>query len=236
MREIYYVMHNNCVLMEQLSSFAEHNFIYFGIVPDVGTLGNNRRIDTQLHDDSRIPVISTRRDPLRLLVNSQIKRGFDVTFSLVTLLFLVPFVFPLIALAIKLESPGPVFFKQLRPGRNNQLFWCFKFRTMVVNNEGERQASRHDRRITRVGAFLRKTSLDELPQFFNVLMGDMSVVGPRPNLVRHLEEYPREIREYSLRHQITPGITGYAQISGFRGETQETSLMQKRVELRLVVH
>ncbi len=232
-REIYYAMRNNSALLEDLSSFAEHNFIYFGIVPDVGGLNAGRRIDTQLYDDSRIPVISTRKAPLRLLVNAQLKRGFDVAFSLMALLFLVPFVFPIIALAIKLESPGPVFFKQLRPGRNNQLFWCFKFRTMRVNNESERQASKNDLRITRVGGFLRKTSLDELPQFYNALLGDMSVVGPRPNLITHLEQYRKVIHEYPLRHQITPGITGYAQISGYRGETKELHQMQERVNYDL---
>lgn len=229
-REIYYTMRNNSALMEELSTFAEHNFIYFGIVPDVGGLTKNRRIDTQLYDDSRIPVISARRAPLRLLVNSQLKRGFDIVFSLAALTFLVPFVFPFIALAIKAESPGPVFFRQLRPGRNNKLFWCYKFRTMVVNADGNQQATKKDRRITRVGAFLRKTSMDELPQFFNALQGDMSVVGPRPNLVVHLEEYGKTIHDYPLRHQITPGITGYAQISGFRGETKEAHLMQSRVD------
>jgi putative colanic acid biosynthesis UDP-glucose lipid carrier transferase len=162
-------------------------------------------------------------------VNAQLKRGFDIAFSLLALLFLVPFVFPIVALAIKLESPGPGFFKQLRPGRNNQLFWCFKFRTMRVNNNTEQQATKNDRRITRVGAFLRKTSLDELPQFYNALLGDMSVVGPRPNLVAHLEQYGKVIHEYPLRHQITPGITGYAQISGYRGETKELHQMQERV-------
>ena len=228
--EIYYAMRNNSALMEELSSFAEHNFMYFGIVPDVGGLTKNRRIDTQLYDDSRIPVISARKAPLRLLVNSQLKRAFDIVFSLAALAFLVPFVFPIIALAIRAESPGPIFFKQLRPGRNNKLFWCYKFRTMVVHADSNRQATKNDRRITRVGAFLRKTSMDELPQFLNALKGDMSVVGPRPNLVAHLEEYGKSIHEYPLRHQITPGITGYAQISGYRGETKEPSLMQKRVD------
>ncbi len=232
-REIYYAMRNNSALLEDLSSFAEHNFIYFGIVPDMGGLNEGRRIDTQLYDDSRIPVISTRKAPLRLLVNAQLKRGFDIAFSLLALSFLVPLVFPIIALVIKLESVGPVFFKQLRPGRNNQLFWCYKFRTMRVNNESERQASKNDRRITRVGAFLRRTSLDELPQFHNVLLGDMSVVGPRPNLVTHLEQYRNLIHEYPLRHQITPGITGYAQISGYRGETKELYQMQQRVDYDL---
>ena len=229
-REIYYVMRNNIALMEDLSTFAERNFIYFGIVPDVGGIKGNRRIDTQLYNDSRIPVISTRKAPLRLMANAQVKRWFDVAFSLAALLFLVPLVFPIIALAIKLESPGPVLFKQLRPGRDNQLFWCLKFRTMVANAAADQEATKGDRRVTRVGAFLRKTSLDELPQFINVLLGDMSVVGPRPNLIKHLEEFREEIGDYSLRHQITPGITGYAQISGFRGETRGAYLMQKRVD------
>ena len=229
-REIYYVMRNNRALMDDLSKFAEHNFIYFGIVPDVGGISDNRRIDTQLYNDSRIPVISTRKAPLRLLANAQIKRWFDVAFSAAALLFLLPFVFPFIALAIKAESSGPVFFKQLRPGRDNKLFWCLKFRTMVINAAADQEATKNDRRITRVGAFLRKTSLDELPQFINVLLGDMSVVGPRPNLIKHLEEYGEAIGDYPLRHQITPGITGYAQISGYRGETRGTYLMQKRVD------
>ena len=229
-REIYYVMRNNSALMNDLATFADRNFIYFGIVPDVGGLNVNRRIDTQLYNDSRIPVISTRRAPLRLLANAQIKRGFDVLFSSVVLLFLVPFVFPFIALAIKAESSGPVFFRQLRPGRDNKLFWCLKFRTMVTNAAIDQEATKDDRRITRVGSFLRKTSLDELPQFINVLLGDMSVVGPRPNLIKHLEVYGQEINDYPLRHQITPGITGYAQISGYRGETRGAYLMQKRVD------
>lgn len=229
-REIYYVMRNNVALMEDLSKFAEHNFIYFGIVPDVGGLNHNRRIDTQLYNDSRIPVISARRAPLRLLANSQVKRWFDIAFSLMALFFLVPFVFPIIALAIKLETPGPVIFKQLRPGRDNKLFWCLKFRTMVADAAPDQQATKNDHRVTRVGAILRKTSLDELPQFVNVLLGDMSVVGPRPNLIKHLEEYGEAIHDYPLRHQITPGITGYAQISGFRGETQGIYMMQKRVD------
>ena len=229
-REIYYVMRNNVALMNDLSNFAEHHFIYFGIVPDVGGLNENRRIDTQLYNDSRIPIISTRKAPLRLLANWQIKRWFDLAFSLVALTFLVPFVFPIIALAIKLETPGPVIFKQLRPGRDNKLFWCLKFRTMVVGAAPDQQATRNDRRVTKVGAVLRKTSLDELPQFLNVLLGDMSVVGPRPNLIRHLEEYGESVQDYPLRHQITPGITGYAQVSGYRGETSGPHHMQKRVD------
>lgn len=229
-KEIYYALDQQRQYFKELMDFADQHFIFLGIVPDMDGMDFSRRVDTMLYNDSRIPVIASRRVPLRLEQNQEMKRAFDVVFSAVVLLILSLSLFPIIALAIKISSPGPVFFKQLRPGRNNKLFWCYKFRTMKVNNEDQKQASKHDSRITRVGAFLRKTSLDELPQFYNVLRGDMSVVGPRPNLVVHLQEYPKEIKEYSLRHWVTPGITGYAQVSGYRGETRETILMQKRVD------
>ncbi len=167
------------------------------------------------------------------MVNAQIKRLFDILFSGLVLLVLSVSLFPVIALLIKIDSSGPILFRQLRPGRNNRLFWCYKFRTMKVNDQIEVQASKNDTRITRIGAFLRKTSLDELPQFFNVLIGDMSVVGPRPNMQNQLLYYSKHIPEYPIRHTITPGITGYAQVSGFRGETKELYLMKKRVEYDL---
>ena len=232
-KEIYYALDQQRDYFADLMKFADENFIYLGIIPDVDGMDFGRRVDTVLYNDSRIPVISARKVPLRLIVNWNVKRVFDVVFSAIVLFGLSLTLFPAIALAIKFTSPGPVFFKQLRPGRNNKLFWCYKFRTMRVNNEDQKQATKNDNRITRIGAFLRKTSLDELPQFYNVLIGDMSVVGPRPNLVIHLEEYPKDIKEYSLRHWVTPGITGYAQVSGFRGETKEIYQMQKRVDYDL---
>jgi len=128
------------------------------------------------------------------------------------------------------DAAGPVFFVQKRPGKKNRLFGCYKFRSMRVNGSAEVQATKGDSRITKTGAFLRKTSLDELPQFFNVLLGDMSVVGPRPNMMKQLEEYSKTIDNYQFRHFVTPGITGYAQVSGFRGETREHSMMEKRVK------
>jgi putative colanic acid biosynthesis UDP-glucose lipid carrier transferase len=161
------------------------------------------------------------------------KCSFDVAFSLLALTFLIPFVFPLIALAIRLGSRGSIFFVQNRPGKRNQLFPCIKFRSMRANTESEKQASKNDMRITRVGAFLRETSLDELPQFINVLLGQMSVVGPRPNMVKQLEYYDQVLDQYSVRHFITPGITGWAQVNGYRGETHTDDLMQKRVDLDL---
>jgi putative colanic acid biosynthesis UDP-glucose lipid carrier transferase len=226
--EIYFALpltHQH--LCRELARFADDQLIHFRIAPDFSNIVANKGNTFMLNE---IPVLTTRRQPLGLLTNSYLKRTFDIVFSLLVICTVFPIVFPLIALAIRLDSEGPIFFKQLRPGKRNKLFECYKFRTMKVNNNTELQASKNDSRITRVGAFLRKTNLDELPQFFNVLFGNMSVVGPRPNLVCHLEEYSKKIQDYKMRHFITPGITGYAQVHGLRGETREPGLMEKRVE------
>lgn len=232
-KEIYYVSSREGHYLNELLKFADYNFIYLGIVPEL-EIPENSKLETQIYDEGRIPVFSYRDTPLRRIFNKKVKRAFDVFFSLLVLLLLVPSLLPILAIIIKLDSPGPVFFKQLRPGLHNRLFWCYKFRTMCVNENECRQATKGDSRITRVGAFLRKTSMDELPQFYNVLLGDMSVVGPRPNMQTQLEYYSQHIEEYPLRHTITPGITGFAQISGYRGETKEMHLMRKRVEYDLI--
>lgn len=213
-------------LLERLAKFSDDNCIYFRIAPDFSEVVRNSYI--YLYDS--IPVFTSRKEPLGISVNAGLKRLFDIMFSLAVITFVLPLVIPVIALAIKLDSKGPVIFKQLRPGKKNKLFECYKFRTMRVNNIPEKMATKDDPRITKVGAFLRKTSLDELPQFFNVLLGDMSVVGPRPNMVSQLEEYSRTIKKYRVRHFITPGITGYAQVNGCRGELKEKDSMEKRVE------
>lgn len=162
--------------------------------------------------------------------NRYIKRVLDIVFSLFILLFVFSWLCPLIAVLIKLESKGPVIFRQLRSGKNNESFWCYKFRSMRINEDSHhRQASRNDERITRLGNFLRKTSLDEFPQFINVLLGSMSVVGPRPHMVKHTEQYRYTIDNYMLRHSLKPGITGWAQINGYRGETKELDAMQQRI-------
>ena len=132
---------------------------------------------------------------------------------------------------IKLDSPGPIFFKQKRSGRDNQVFTCIKFRTMKVNSKAnEKQATREDKRITKLGAFLRKSNIDEMPQFFNVFVGNMSVVGPRPHMLKQTELYSELINNYLVRHFAKPGITGWAQVNGFRGETKELSDMKDRVD------
>jgi len=214
-------------LLDDLSSFATDNFLSLRIVPDYpGTIGQAVRVPHYDH----LQVLTVRREPLALWTNVLLKRAFDVGFSSLVIGLLLP---PL-ALAIKLDSPGPVFFKQLRPGRRNRLFPCYKLRTMHTDPaRAELQATRADPRVTRLGRYLRRYNLDELPQFFNVLLGHMSVVGPRPNMISRLEEYAPHMRTYQLRHAVMPGITGYAQVNGHRGETRAPNAMKLRVEYDL---
>jgi putative colanic acid biosynthesis UDP-glucose lipid carrier transferase len=228
--EIYFTLPltiKNEKLIQDLKRFADDNFIYFRIAPDFSKVVND---NYNVFLINSVPILTTRNEPLGILLNVILKRIFDIVFSTAVILFLFPIIFPIIALAIKLDSEGPIFFKQLRPGKKNKLFECYKFRTMRVNKMTELQATKNDSRITRVGNFLRKTNLDELPQFFNVLLGNMSVVGPRPNMASQLEEYSKTIQQYKMRHFITPGITGYAQVNGLRGETREPGLMEKRIK------
>jgi undecaprenyl-phosphate galactose phosphotransferase/putative colanic acid biosynthesis UDP-glucose lipid carrier transferase len=162
------------------------------------------------------------------------KRALDVTFAVLVLALLAPLL-AAVSLAIKLDSPGAVIFRQRRKGFNGHEFTIYKFRTMSVLEDGARicQARRNDDRVTPIGRVLRATSIDELPQLFNVLRGDMSVVGPRPHALAHDDEYANLIGQYAFRHHVKPGITGWAQVNGFRGETPELDLMKKRVDFDL---
>jgi putative colanic acid biosynthesis UDP-glucose lipid carrier transferase len=180
-----------------------------------------------------IPVVAVCETPFTG-INSLIKRATDVVFSLAIMVVLLP-VLLAIALAIKLESPGPIIFKQRRYGLNGDEMRVYKFRSMTAVDDGAEivQAQQDDPRITRLGAFLRRTSLDELPQFFNVLQGKMSIVGPRPHAVAHNELYRKKIKGYMLRHKARPGITGWAQIHGLRGETETLDKMKARIEFDL---
>lgn len=218
----------NDELIEELTDFADNNFIYFRIVTSFDVLGK-RSVNVDFF--GHIPILSLRKEPLKVLVNRIIKRAFDIVFSGLVMLFVFPILIPIVGLLIKLESKGPIFFKQLRTGKNGQDFLCYKFRTMTVNKDSDaKQATKGDKRITRIGSILRKTSLDEFPQFINVFKGHMSVVGPRPHMVKHTDEYSQIIDKYLYRHFIVPGITGHAQVNGYRGETNEPELMEKRVE------
>jgi len=215
-------------LIDDLAAFTDNNFIHFRIIPDFGVLEQKAvTVDFFNH----IPILSMRTEPLKLLINRITKRIFDIFFSSMVILIIFPILYPLIAILIKLESRGPVIFKQKRSGRENKEFTVYKFRTMTVNKASDtQQAKKGDARITKIGAILRKTSLDEFPQFINVLLGHMSVVGPRPHMLKHTEEYSKIVNKFLYRHFVTPGITGYAQINGFRGGTETVDLMQKRIE------
>ncbi|QCR20992.1 undecaprenyl-phosphate glucose phosphotransferase [Pontibacter sp. SGAir0037] len=214
--------------IRKLMKDADKSLIRFRLVPDVRDhFKKNFMVEMYGH----LPVLTPRNEPLEDKANQVIKRAFDIFFSVFVIVFLLSWLIPIIAIIIKLDSKGPVFFKQLRSGKDNKPFHCLKFRSMTVNKDSDsKQASKGDARITKVGAFIRKTSIDELPQFFNVLMGDMSVVGPRPHMLKHTQDYSQLIDNFMVRHFLTPGITGWAQVNGYRGETKETDSMDKRVE------
>ncbi len=212
----------------QLIQHADQNCIRFRIVPDLDFF-----FKRQMHIGylKEIPVISLRKEPLEDIGNQIKKRFFDIVVSSLVILLLLSWLVPLICILIKLGSKGPIFFVQLRSGKNNSPFRCFKFRSMRVNDQADHlQATSNDERVTGIGRFLRRTNLDEFPQFFNVLMGDMSIVGPRPHMLKHTDQYSRLIGQYMVRQFLKPGITGWAQVNGFRGETKNLEQMQKRVE------
>lgn len=188
---------------------------------------DNSKIETikyfEMFNPQEIPL-----DHLTLRIQ---KRAFDILFSSMVILLIFSWLVPIIALIIKTSSKGPVFFIQERTGINNKTFKCYKFRTMTVNKDCDTlQAQKNDARITALGSFLRKTNIDELPQFFNVLLGQMSVVGPRPHMLKHTDQYSALIEYYKVRHFVKPGITGWAQVNGLRGLTDELWKMEKRVE------
>ena len=208
-------------------NYCENHLVRFFSVPNVRNYLKRRMHFEML---GNVPVLSIRREPLELLENRIVKRTFDIVCSTLFLCTIFPFIYIIVGVAIKMSSPGPIFFKQKRSGEDGKEFWCYKFRSMIVNTQCDTlQSTEHYPRKTRIGDIIRKTSIDELPQFINVFKGDMSIVGPRPHMLKHTQEYSQLINKFMVRHFVKPGITGWAQVTGYRGETKELWQMEGRV-------
>ncbi len=216
-------------LVKRVIDFADENYIKVKMIP-----GKSLQLEKSL-SFSRYGdffVINVNDIPLDHPLNSIAKRVFDLVFASFVTLFILSWLIPLVGLLIKLESRGPVFFIQKRNGLNNKVFNCLKFRSMTPNDYADsHQAIKGDPRVTRIGAFLRNTSLDEMPQFLNVLMGSMSIVGPRPHTLPMNDTFRTQIERYNSRHKIKPGITGLAQVRGYRGEIENSFQIRSRVRL-----
>lgn len=230
--EMFVALHIDKIdVINQLTALCERYMVRIRFVPDFHQYTKSNRVEVVFYGNGNVPVLMLRKEPLEINLNRITKQFFDFCFALLVVVLVFSWLFPILILLIKIDSRGPVFFVQERSGRDNQSFPCFKFRTMYLNDAAnEIQATKNDSRITRVGSFLRKTSLDEFPQFFNVLLGNMSVVGPRPHMLAHTEQYSELINNFLVRHYAKPGITGWAQVNGYRGETKELSDMEGRVE------
>lgn len=213
--------------VNRIMKYCDKNVIHFYYIPIYAeSFGHSLKIESI----GNTITFTNYETPLSLPANRLVKRTFDLVISCISLLCLLPII-PIIALIIKIQSPGPIFFKQARTGMNGKEFQCYKFRSMHVNKDADLvQATEHDPRKFSFGNFMRKANIDELPQFWNVFIGNMSIVGPRPHMLHHTETYAQLIDKYMVRHFVKPGVTGWAQVTGFRGETKELWQMEGRVK------
>ena len=210
-----------------LAKFCDNNLIRFYFVPSLNVFNSGFAPDQR----GKTLVVARRQEPLTYPWNRMLKRGFDILFSATFLITIYPWIYLWVAFKIKRQSPGPIYFNQERTGLDGKVFKCKKFRSMHVNDDADKvQATANDPRKFPFGDFMRRTNIDELPQFINVLKGEMSVVGPRPHMLKHTEEYSQIINRFMVRHLAKPGITGLAQVSGFRGETKYIRQMEGRVK------
>jgi putative colanic acid biosynthesis UDP-glucose lipid carrier transferase len=214
--------------INKIVDFADNNLRVLKFLPDTKDIyAKQLKIDYYGY----LPILSLRQIPIEEPFNQFLKRAFDVIFSSMVIVFILSWLTPILAILIKLESPGPVFFKQPRNGINFKEFNCFKYRSMTIEGTSHVVHTRkNDNRVTRLGKFLRQTSIDELPQFFNVLIGEMSVVGPRPHMTYQTEMFAEKIDKFMVRHFVKPGITGLAQVSGYRGEIETDKDIINRVK------
>jgi len=212
----------------KLIDYADNNLKVLKFLPDNKEI-YSKKLDFTYY--GYLPILSLRNIPIDEPINQFIKRSFDILFSLIVIIGILSWLTPILGLIIKVESRGPIFFKQKRNGLDYKEFYCYKFRSMRPNPEAHiHQITKGDPRVTKIGKFIRKTSIDELPQFMNVLRGEMSVVGPRPHMVSHTQMYAEKIDKFMVRHFVKPGITGLAQVSGFRGEVENDNFIINRVK------
>jgi putative colanic acid biosynthesis UDP-glucose lipid carrier transferase len=215
--------------LKEIINFSNENKIEFRLIPE------NKEIYSKNFTKEyfgTIPILKPKKLPFEMTETHVVKRCFDIIFSMLVITFLLSWLLPLLWIAVKIDSRGPFLFKQKRDGINGNQFYCFKIRSMTENAASDKiSAVKNDDRITKIGKFLRKSSLDELPQFFNVLMGDMSTIGPRPHMNIQTKKYVIDIDNYLIRNSVKPGITGLAQVSGYRGEVKKTSDIVNRVRL-----
>ena len=214
-------------LIRRVSNLCDHQLVRFYYLPVAAEV---LRLNLKRESLDDMDVYTAYENPLQNPVNRAEKRAFDLLLALV---FLIPalLLFPIVWVIMQIQSPGPLFFKQKRTGMDGKEFNCYKFRSMHVNKEADTlQATKDDPRKYPFGSFMRKTNLDEVPQIINVIKGDMSVVGPRPHMLAHTEQYSQLIDKYMVRHFVKPGVTGWAQVTGYRGETNELWQMEGRVK------
>ncbi|CAM1360231.1 putative glycosyltransferase [Tenacibaculum xiamenense] len=216
--------------IKKVTKFASKNNRIVKLIPNANELSNKNTVSEYYGDSMR--VLKVKKMPFELIESKIVKRVFDIVFSIFVCVFILSWLYPLLFLLIKIESRGPAIFKQTREGLHGGEFVCYKFRSMYVNGSSdERQTKENDNRVTYVGAILRRTSLDEFPQFLNVLFGSMSVVGPRPHMNTQSDKFTVEVTNYIKRKEVKPGITGLAQVSGYRGEVKEKRDIENRVRM-----